>query len=51
MSRMGDLMIEIEELYNRGISVEEISKITGMAIRFVLEAIQHLEPDFLEEEP
>jgi len=51
MSRMGDLMIEIEELYNRGISVEEISKITGMTIRFVLEAIQHLEPDFLEEEP
>jgi hypothetical protein len=48
---MGDLLIEIEELYARGFSADEISKSTGMTIRFVLEAIQHLEPDFLEEEP
>ena len=51
MSRMGDLMIEIEELHNRGFNAEEISRFTGMTLRFVLEAIETLEPDFLEEEP
>ena len=51
MSRMSDLMIEIQEMYSRGRDVQEISNSTGMPIRFVLDAIQHLEPDFLEEEP
>lgn len=48
---MGDLMIEIEELHIRGRSVEDISNITGMSIRFILEALETLEPDFLEDEP
>ncbi len=48
---MGDLMIEIEEMYNRGSDVQEISNSIGMPIHFVLDAIQHLEPDFLEDEP
>lgn len=49
MSKMGDLMIEIEELHNRGFSADEISKFTGMTLRFILEAIETLEPEYPDE--
>jgi hypothetical protein len=49
MSKMGDLLIEIEELHNRGFNAEEISRFTGMTLRFILEAIETLEPEYSDE--
>ncbi len=51
MSKMGDLLIEIEELHTRGFNPDEISKMTSMSLRFILEVLENLEPDFLNEEP
>lgn len=43
MSRMGDLLIEIEELDASGYTAEEIAKTINMPLEFVLDAIGELE--------
>jgi hypothetical protein len=43
MSKMGDLMIEIEELNLQGFDATEISNFTGMPLYWVLDVLKNLE--------
>jgi len=41
MSKMADLLLEIEELYVAGFTEQEISNQTGMPLKFVLDALEN----------
>lgn len=43
MSKMGDLMIEIEELMAQGFDATDISNFTGMPLYWVLDVLKNLE--------
>lgn len=43
MSKMGDLMIEIEELSSQGFDATDISNFTGMPLYWVLDVLTNLE--------
>lgn len=46
MSKMGDMLIEIEELYRRGHDAFSIANLTGMPIKWIEEFIDQLDgPD------
>jgi hypothetical protein len=37
MSKMGDLLIEIEEMYSRGYGAQAIANATGMPLKWIIE--------------
>jgi hypothetical protein len=41
MSKMSDLLLEIEELHIAGLTEQEISNRTGMPLKFVLDALEN----------
>ncbi len=41
MSKMSNLLLEIEELHIAGLSEQEISNQTGMPLQFVLDALKN----------
>jgi hypothetical protein len=41
MSKMSNLLLEIEELHIAGLSEQEISNQTGMPLQFVLDALEN----------
>lgn len=53
MSKMGDLLIEIEELSVKGFEPTAISNFTGMPLHWVLDVLKNLEyndEEFSEDE-
>jgi hypothetical protein len=43
MSKMGDLLIEIEELYFAGHSVTAIANVTGMPVKWIAEYLDRFD--------
>lgn len=45
MSKISELLLDIEELHSKSFSPDSISNMTGAPMSFVLDAIQNLEPE------
>ena len=51
MSKIGNAVMEVQELHFAGNSISEIAKITKMPVTFVTEIVRDLEEDWPEPEP
>lgn len=43
MSKMGDLLIEIDEMHSRGYGAQEIANATGMPLNWIIEYLEEFD--------